>query len=101
MPIKNAPGRSRTCDPRFRKPMLYPAELRARETAILSYSAARGMIRGSFASQILVRREVLEDEIARLRELPYSLWRDVIGQEVVKIARGRDERAYRLRVTTA
>jgi hypothetical protein len=24
-----APGRSRTCDPRFRKPMLYPAELRA------------------------------------------------------------------------
>jgi hypothetical protein len=25
-----APGRSRTCDPRFRKPMLYPAELRAR-----------------------------------------------------------------------
>src|SRR5687767_11171067 len=26
-----APGRSRTCDPRFRKPVLYPAELRARE----------------------------------------------------------------------
>src|ERR671925_568787 len=25
-----APGRSRTCDPRFRKPVLYPAELRAR-----------------------------------------------------------------------
>ena len=24
-----APGRSRTCDPRFRKPVLYPAELRA------------------------------------------------------------------------
>ena len=29
--ICGAPGRSRTCDPRFRKPMLYPAELRARE----------------------------------------------------------------------
>ena len=26
----NAPGRIRTCDPRFRKPVLYPAELRAR-----------------------------------------------------------------------
>jgi len=25
-----APGRIRTCDPRFRKPMLYPTELRAR-----------------------------------------------------------------------
>ncbi len=28
-----APGRSRTCDPRFRKPMLYPSELRARENS--------------------------------------------------------------------
>ena len=80
--------------------MLYPAELRARETDILAYSAARGMIRGPFAWQILVRREVLEGEIARLRELPYSLWRDVLGQEVVKTARGRDERTYRLRVTS-
>lgn len=26
----NAPGKIRTCDPRFRKPMLYPTELRAR-----------------------------------------------------------------------
>src|SRR4249919_530817 len=25
-----APGRTRTCDPRLRRPMLYPAELRAR-----------------------------------------------------------------------
>jgi hypothetical protein len=79
--------------------MLYPAELRARETAILSYSAAGGMIGGPFAWEILVRREVLEDEIARLRELPYSLWRDVVGREVFKNARGRDERNYRLRVT--
>ena len=27
-----APGRTRTCDPRLRRPMLYPAELRARIT---------------------------------------------------------------------
>ena len=26
---KSAPGRSRTCDPRLRRPVLYPAELRA------------------------------------------------------------------------
>ena len=26
-----APGRSRTCDPRLRRPVLYPTELRARE----------------------------------------------------------------------
>ena len=25
-----APGRARTCDPRLRRPVLYPAELRAR-----------------------------------------------------------------------
>src|SRR5688572_18977197 len=31
-----APGRSRTCDPRFRKPVLYPAELRAREAELNS-----------------------------------------------------------------
>jgi hypothetical protein len=28
--IGGAPGRSRTCDPRIRSPMLYPAELQAR-----------------------------------------------------------------------
>ena len=28
--IQNAPGRIRTCDPRLRRPMLYPTELRAR-----------------------------------------------------------------------
>ena len=27
--VAGAPGRTRTCDPRFRKPVLYPAELRA------------------------------------------------------------------------
>jgi hypothetical protein len=27
----DAPGRTRTCDPRLRRPMLYPAELQAHE----------------------------------------------------------------------
>ena len=35
MPLRafsgSAPGRTRTCDPRFRKPVLYPTELRALE----------------------------------------------------------------------
>jgi hypothetical protein len=57
------------------------------------------MIRRPLGWEVLVRREVLEDEIARLRELPYSLWRDVVGRELCKTARGRDERTYRLRVT--
>jgi hypothetical protein len=79
--------------------MLYPAELRARETAILSYSADRGMLRSPFVWEVRVRREVLEDEIARLRELPYTLWHDVVGRQVFRHARGRDERTYRIRVT--
>lgn len=29
VPLHGPPGRIRTCDPRFRKPVLYPAELRA------------------------------------------------------------------------
>ena len=33
-----APGRSRTCDPRFRKPVLYPAELRALVSRTVSLS---------------------------------------------------------------
>jgi hypothetical protein len=35
--LVGAPGRSRTCDPRFRKPMLYPAELRAQPAAFESW----------------------------------------------------------------
>ena len=31
--LRNAPGRTRTCDLRIRSPLLYPAELRAPETA--------------------------------------------------------------------
>src|SRR5439155_1211002 len=35
-----APGRSRTCDPRIRSPMLYPAELQARAGILAGYGAA-------------------------------------------------------------
>ena len=32
----SAPGRTRTCDPRLRRPMLYPTELRARGSSVAS-----------------------------------------------------------------
>src|SRR5512141_386084 len=79
--------------------MLCPAELRARETAILSYSAGRGMLRGPFVWEVQVRREIVEEEIARLRALPYSLWHDTMGREVCKNVAGRDNRTYRVRVS--
>lgn len=57
------------------------------------------MLRNPFVWEVHVRREVLEDELARLRELPYSFWRDIVGRQVCKNARGRDERMYRIRVS--
>jgi hypothetical protein len=79
--------------------MLYPAELRARETIILSYSSLPEMPRTPFVWDAQVRRDVLEEELARLRELPYSMWRDVVGRQVCKSALGRDNRPYRIRVS--
>ena len=40
------PGRSRTCDPRFRKPVLYPAELRGREALLKKCGRRRTWSRG-------------------------------------------------------
>lgn len=93
--------------------MLCPAELRAQgETqhsiAALGLTAAESlhiverhgeMFRIPFVWEVQVRREVLEEEIARLRELPYSLWKQVLARPMTKIARGRDDRSYRVRTT--
>ncbi|HVL69661.1 MAG TPA: hypothetical protein VM364_20555 [Vicinamibacterales bacterium] len=57
------------------------------------------MFRTSFVWESQVRRELIEDELTRLRELPYSLWRDVIGQPMRKPVRGRDNRAYQLKTS--
>jgi len=46
-----------------------------------------------------IRHEVIEDEIARLRDLPYSLWRDVLTRPMTKTLRGRNDRVYLLRTT--
>ena len=79
--------------------MLYPAELRAREKhSILAYSDADSpMFRSPFVWEVQVRREVLEDEIGRLRELPYSIWQEILGRSLTKPAKGRDGRSYRIR----
>jgi hypothetical protein len=42
---KSAPGRTRTCDPRLRRPVLYPTELRAR--AMDDADLERGATEGS------------------------------------------------------
>ena len=49
--------------------------------------------------QALVRRELIEEELAKLREVPHSFWLDVIGKPMGKTARARDNRAYRIRTT--
>ena len=52
------------------------------------------MSRLPFVWEVQVRRELLEDELTQLRELPYSLWRDLLGRPMRKQVRGRDNRAY-------
>ena len=59
------------------------------------------MSRNPFVWEVQVRREVLDDEMARLHELPYSVWRDVRKRPITKIVRGRDNRSYRLTVRAA
>ena len=55
------------------------------------------MFRSPFVWEVQVRREVLDDEISRLHELPYSVWHSMLGRAMVKTAKGRDERTYRIR----
>jgi hypothetical protein len=57
------------------------------------------MFRRPFVWEVQVRREILDDEIPRLHELPYSVWHEMVGRSVVKTARGRDGRTYRIRTT--
>jgi hypothetical protein len=57
------------------------------------------MSRTPFVWEIQVRREVLDDEMARLREVPYSLWKDVLRRPISKVVEGRDNKPYLVRVT--
>jgi hypothetical protein len=57
------------------------------------------MARNPFVWEIQVRRSVIDDEMVRLREVPYSLWRQVIVSPIKKVVTARDNKKYLLRVT--
>ena len=57
------------------------------------------MFRSPFVLAVQLRRELLEEEIGRLQELPYSIWRDLLGRSLIKRARARDGRSYRIRTS--
>ena len=54
------------------------------------------MFRAPFVWEVQVRRELIEEELAKLRELPYSLWKDMLGRTLRKTSKARDNRAYRI-----
>jgi hypothetical protein len=54
------------------------------------------MARQPFVWEAQVRREILEEEIAQIRDLPYSLWRDMVGAPMARTTTARDGRAYRI-----
>jgi hypothetical protein len=56
-------------------------------------------MRAPFVLETQVRREVLDDEMVRLREVPYTLWRQVVVSPIKKVVTARDNRHYLLRVT--
>jgi hypothetical protein len=51
-----------------------------------------------FVWEVQVRREVLDEEMARLQEIPYSVWRDAIRKPITKQVTARDNKSYRLTV---
>lgn len=57
------------------------------------------MSQNPFVWEVQVRREVLDDEMVRLREVPYSLWRDVMRAPISKVVKARDNKPYLVRVT--
>ena len=58
------------------------------------------MARQPFVWEVHVRREMVEDEVARLRELPYVIWREAIGMPRIKTVTGRDSREYTMTVSS-
>ena len=56
------------------------------------------MPRSPFVWETHVRREVLDAELEKLQELPYSLWQDAMKAPMTRAVNGRDGRAYRLLV---
>jgi len=59
------------------------------------------MPRPPFVWEVHVRQEVLEDEVEKLRELPHTVWREVVRTPMTRVVSGRDGRTYRLDVRAA
>jgi hypothetical protein len=57
------------------------------------------MARQPFVWEVHVRREMVQDELERLRQVPYAVWQQMIGMPQVKTITGRDERTYTMTVT--
>ena len=55
--------------------------------------------RDPFVWQVQIHREVLDDEVLRLRDVPYTVWRQTVVAPLVKTVRARDDKTYQLRVT--
>ena len=54
---------------------------------------------GATTREAQLRRELIEAELDKLREVPHSMWRDLIGRPLRKTARSGDNRSYRVRTT--
>lgn len=54
------------------------------------------MARQPFVWEIHVLHEVVEDEIAQLRELPYSMWQEIVDAPMTKTVTARDSKPYKL-----
>jgi len=59
------------------------------------------MVRAPSEWRAQIRREVLDQEIECLRELPHSVWVDLLRAPMTRRATGRDGEAYRLKVAAA
>jgi hypothetical protein len=57
------------------------------------------MPRDPFVWEVHVHREMIDDEILELRELPYALWAEVVGSSRAKTVTGRDNKSYRILVS--
>jgi hypothetical protein len=86
--------------------MLYPAELRAhgKRTILLYSPRGRGpqvglRLRNPFVWRAQIQRELLDEELSRLRDVPYSTWQKVVAAPIRKTLTARDGKAYTLEVT--
>ena len=62
--IIGAPGTTRTCDLRFRKPLLYPLSYGGNDTTTRSLMAMVAIVRGSRLRRLPLPRHCLRDDLA-------------------------------------